>query len=100
MDDALRNKIKQFCRIDYDDDDELIDFFVSAVDEELSDLIPDYTPENRTKRQELIVCVYAKSLYDTRELTQTIDRDKMRLVLSSMLGNERYKKEWEVSNGA
>ena len=43
-------ELKAYCRIDYDDDDEVIKLIYAAVLEEMTDLIKDFNPEALTKR--------------------------------------------------
>lgn len=84
-------EIKQYCRIDYYDDDEIIELLRDTVFEELADLIPDFNKEQMTNRQKLLALVFIKDLYDNREKYQKTDKETMRqsvrsLLLKEMLG--------------
>lgn len=84
-------EIKQYCRIDYYDDDEIIELLRDTVFEELADLIPDFNKEQMTNRQKLLALVFIKDLYDNRDKYQKTDKETMRqsvrsLLLKEMLG--------------
>lgn len=83
-------ELKEYCRIDYDDDDKVIKMIYDAVLEEMTDLIKDFNPEELTNRQKLLVCVYVKEAYDNRDRTTPID-DKVRFAVQSMMLKERLK---------
>ena len=84
-------EIKQYCRIDYYDDDEIIELLRDTVFEELADLIPNFDKEQMTNRQKLLTLVFIKDLYDNRDKYQKSDKETMRqsvrsLLLKEMLG--------------
>lgn len=84
-------EIKQYCRIDYYDDDEIIELLRDTIFEELADLIPDFDKEQMTNRQKLLALVFIKDLYDNRDKYQKSDKETMRqsvrsLLLKEMLG--------------
>lgn len=84
-------EIKQYCRIDYYDDDEIIELLRDTVFEELADLIPNFNKEQMTNRQKLLALVFIKDLYDNRDKYQKTDKETMRqsvrsLLLKEMLG--------------
>lgn len=81
-------EIKQYCRIDYDDDDELILFFQNVVFEELADLISGFDKDNMTARQKLLVLVFIKDLYDNRDKYQATGKETMRQAVRSLLLKE------------
>ena len=85
-----RQKYKAYCRIDYDDDDEVIKLIYAAVLEEMTDLIKDFNPEALTNRQKLLICMYVKEAYDNRDRTAPTD-DKVRFAVQSMMLKERLK---------
>lgn len=62
-------EIKQYIRVDYTDDDSLIELMIDAVVDEMQELIPKFDPENPTNRQKLLICSYVKELYDKRDRT-------------------------------
>lgn len=82
--------IKQFCRIDYDDDDDLLCIMLQAVYQDMKDLISDFDEKNITPRQQMIVMVSMKSLYDDREKYKK-DSELLKTSVSSMLMKEVYK---------
>jgi uncharacterized phage protein (predicted DNA packaging) len=83
-------ELKAYCRIDYDDDDEVINMIYAAVLEEMADLIKDFDPEAPTNRQKLLICMYVKEAYDNRDRTAPTD-DKVRFAVQSMMLKERLK---------
>ena len=82
--------IKKFCRIDYDDDDDLLCLMLSAVYQEMEELIKDFDKSNITPRQQMIVMTSMKSLYDERE-KYTKDTELLKTSVSSMLLKEVLK---------
>lgn len=84
-------EIKQYCRIDYDDDDELILFFQNVVFEELADLISGFDKDNVTARQKLLVLVFIKDLYDNRDKYQATGKETMRQAVRSLLLKEMLR---------
>ena len=84
-------EITQYCRIDYDDDDELILFFQNVVFEELADLISGFDKDNMTARQKLLVLVFIKDLYDNRDKYQATGKETMRQAVRSLLLKEMLR---------
>ena len=80
--------IKQYCRVDYYDDDDLIALMRDAVFEEMADVIPDFDAERLTSRQKILALVYIKDLYDNREKSENKKSD-MRAAVRSMLLKEQ-----------
>ena len=85
--------VKQYCRVDYDDDDELLSLMLSAAIEELLDLIPGMNAAAMSARQKLLCLTVIKDLYDNRERDadgkkKTADKDAMRQAVRSMLLRE------------
>lgn len=81
-------EIKQYCRIDYYDDDEIIELLRDTVFEELADLIPDFDKTKMTNRQKLLALVFIKDLYDNRDKYQKSDKETMRQAVRSLLLKE------------
>jgi uncharacterized phage protein (predicted DNA packaging) len=77
-------ELKAYCRIDYDDDDEVIKLIYAAVLEEMTDLIKDFNPEALTNRQKLLICMYVKEAYDNRDRTAPTD-NKVRFAVRLQL---------------
>lgn len=84
------SELKAYMRVDYDDDDAIIQLIRDAVIEEMKDLIPEFDPENMTSRQRVLMCVYTKELYDKRDQT-TPTAENVRFAIQSMLLKERLK---------
>lgn len=85
--------VKQYCRVDYDDDDALLSLMLSAAIEELLDLIPDMNAAAMSARQKLLCLTVIKDLYDNRERDadgkkSAADKDAMRQSVRSMLLRE------------
>ncbi len=81
-------EIKQYCRIDYSDDDEILELLRDTVFEELADLIPNFNKEQMTNRQKLLALVFIKDLYDNRDKYQKSDKETMRQAVRSLLLKE------------
>lgn len=82
--------IKKFLRIDYDDDDDLLCVMLSAVYQDMKDLIKDFDENKTTPRQQMIVMTSMKSLYDDRE-KYAKNSELLKTSVSSMLLKEVYK---------
>lgn len=85
--------VKQYCRVDYDDDDALLSLMLSAAIEELLDLIPDMNAAAMSARQKLLCLTVIKDLYDNRQRDadskkSASDKDAMRQSVRSMLLRE------------
>lgn len=83
-------EIKQYLRVDYTDDDSLIEMMLDAVVEEMTELIPTFDPNKPTNRQKLLICAYVKELYDQRGNTTT-SPEKIRYVVQSLLLKEMLR---------
>ena len=59
--------VKSYLRVDYADDDELIRLMIDATAETLGELIPGYNAAAPTARQDLLLLMSVKDLYDHRE---------------------------------
>lgn len=90
-------EIKQYIRIDYTDDDSLIELMIDAVVDEMQELIPKFDPENPTNRQKLLICSYVKELYDKRDRTYNNGKvssdstERIRYTVQSMLLKEMLR---------
>ena len=49
-------ELKQYLRVDYTDDDSMIELMHDAVIDEMKELIPSFDPEKPTNRQNLFIC--------------------------------------------
>ena len=66
-DDMSLKELKQYLRVDYTDDDSMIELMHDAVIDEMKELIPSFDPEKPTNRQKILICSYVKELYDHRD---------------------------------
>lgn len=82
--------IKNFIRVDYDDDDEIIKLMYNATLQEMAELIPDFNAEQPTYRQQILILTSIKELYDDRT-KRTAKPEQLRAAISSMLLKEIYK---------
>lgn len=80
---------KQYCRIDYNDDDEIIEIMIDATLQELKKMIKNFDEENITQRQKLLIFVTVKQLYDNREKYGDGGKE-LQTAISSMLLEEMY----------
>lgn len=81
---------KLYARVDYDDDDSMIQLMLDAVVDEMQELIPTFDAEAPTNRQRLLILAYVKELYDGRGNT-TVSQDKLRYAVQSMLLKEMLR---------
>ena len=49
-------EVKQYIRVDYTDDDELIELMLNATLDEMKELIPSFDPDKITNRQKILIC--------------------------------------------
>lgn len=83
-------KLKEYLRVDFDDDDAIIQLMLDAVIDEMEELIPTFDRENLTNRQQLLVCAYVKELYDERG-AMTGNQEKLRYAIQSLLLKEKLR---------
>ena len=83
-------EIKQYIRVDYDDDDSLILLIYGAVIDEMKELIDDFDEENITNRQKLLILSYIKEIYDNRDRTVS-KPDNIRYTVQSLLLKEMLR---------
>lgn len=84
-------EVKQYIRVDYTDDDSLIELMIDAVTDEMQELIPKFDPENPTNRQKLLIFSYVKELYDKRDRMSGDTTERLRYVVQSMLLKEMLR---------
>lgn len=82
--------IKQYMRVDYDDDDEIIKLLLDTVLDEMTEQIPDFNRESPTNRQKILIMTSVKELYDNRE-KRAEKPETLRTAISSMLIKEICK---------
>lgn len=77
--------VKEYIRVDYSDDDEILWIMHNAVIDEIKELIPAFDEKNITNRQKLLILTYIKELYDNRDQMTEKDQDVRYAVRSMML---------------
>ena len=82
--------VKQYLRVDYDDDDAIIKLLLEAVNAEMCELIPEFDAEKPTARQQVLILASVKELYDDRA-KRTEKPEYLRAAISSMLLKEMFK---------
>lgn len=87
---ARRRWVKQYARIDYEDDDELVDIMTEAAVQSMAEVIPAFNAAAMTARQKIIMAATVKDLYDHREKYGK-DAQKMKIACASMLLSEIYE---------
>lgn len=83
-------QVKAYIRVDYEDDDALIQLLMDAVTDEMKELIPKFDPESPTNRQKVLICAYVKELYDERGNT-TASKEKIRYAVQSLMLKEMLR---------
>lgn len=83
-------KLKEYLRVDYDDDNEIIQLMLDAVIDEMEELIPSFQRDSPTNRQKLLICTYVKEMYDNRDRT-TNSQEKVRFAVQSMMLKEMLR---------
>lgn len=77
--------VKEYLRVDYNDDDEILWIMHDAVIDEMKELILAFDEQNITNRQKLLILTYIKELYDNRDQMTEKDQDVRYAVRSMML---------------
>lgn len=77
--------VKEYVRVDYSDDDDILWIMHDAVIDEMKELIPTFDEKNITNRQKLLILTYIKELYDNRDQMTEKDQDVRYAVRSMML---------------
>lgn len=77
--------VKEYLRVDYSDDDEILWIMHDAVIDEMKELIPAFDERNITSRQKLLILTYIRELYDNRDQMTEKDQDVRYAVRSMML---------------
>lgn len=83
-------QVKAYIRVDYDEDDELIQLMLDAVIDEMQELIPKFDAEKPTNRQKILICAYVKELYDERGNT-TASQERIRYAVRSLMLKEMLR---------
>lgn len=77
--------VKEYLRVDYSDDDEILWIMHDSVIDEMKELIPAFDERNITSRQKLLILTYIRELYDNRDQMTEKDQDVRYAVRSMML---------------
>ena len=92
---ALTEKAKKYARIDYTDDDDLIEIMIEAAVESMADVIPSFDADKMTGRQKIILFTTVKDLYDNRDKygdqTSGVEKQHLKIAAASMLLSEIYE---------
>lgn len=83
-------KLKEYLRVDYDDDDATIQLMLDAVLDEMDEVIPKFDRDAPTNRQKLLIFAYVKELYDGRG-NMAASQEKMRYAIQSMMLKEMLR---------
>lgn len=86
--------IKQYIRVDYTDDDNIIELMLDVVVDEMKELIPKFDSEHPSNRQKILICAGVKELYDHRDKTYNNGKisddstERIRYTIQSMMLKE------------
>ena len=83
-------KLKEYLRVDFPDDDGIIGLILDAVMDEMQELIPGFDREAPTNRQKLLICTYVKEMYDNRDRT-VAGQKSIRFAVQSMMLKEMIR---------
>ena len=86
----LTAKAKKYARIDYDDDDDLVEIMVEAVTESMGNVIPGFNADAMTGRQKIILFKSVKDLYDDRDKYGK-EKQQLKVAAASMLLSEMFE---------
>ena len=59
-------ELKEYLRVDFDDDDAVIQLMLDAVLDEMEEVVPKFDRDAPTNRQKLLIFSYVKEVYDGR----------------------------------
>lgn len=83
-------KLKEYLRVDFDDDDATIQLMLDAVLDEMDEVIPKFDRDAPTNRQKLLIFAYVKELYDGRG-NMAASQEKLRYAIQSMMLKEMLR---------
>ena len=89
---------KTYCRIDYDDDIEILELMIDTTLDEMAELIQNFDRNNLTSRQKLLAFMSVKELYDNRDKYRS-DTKTISSAVSSMLRIKIIRKTTSVVDG-
>lgn len=83
-------ELKEYLRVDFDDDDAVIQLMLDAVLDEMDEVIPTFDRDAPTNRQKLLIFAYVKEVYDGRG-NMTASQEKLRYAVHSMMLKEMLR---------
>lgn len=83
-------ELKEYLRVDFDDDDAVIQLMLDAVLDEMEEVVPKFDRDAPTNRQKLLIFSYVKEVYDGRG-NMTASQEKMRYAVQSMMLKEMLR---------
>lgn len=83
-------ELKEYLRVDFDDDDAVIQLMLDAVLDEMEEVIPKFDRDAPSNRQKLLIFSYVKEVYDGRG-NMTASQEKMRYAVQSMMLKEMLR---------
>lgn len=87
---TLTAQAKKYARIDYVDDDDLVEIMVEAAVESMAEVIPAFDADSMTGRQKIILYKSVKNLYDDRDKFGK-EKQELKIAAASMLLSEIYE---------
>ena len=87
---TLTAQAKKYARIDYTDDDDLVEIMVEAAVESMAEVIPAFDADSMTGRQKIILYKSVKNLYDDRDKFGK-EKQELKIAAASMLLSEIYE---------
>jgi len=87
-------EVKTFIRVDYDDDDNLIELLIDNAENYLKDAIDDYDSKIENERfknkTRLAILVLVSNWYDNRDFTEFKIEEKVRYTLHSLIQQMKH----------
>ena len=81
-------ELKQYLRVDYTDDDSMIELMHDAVIDEMKELIPSFDPEKPTNRQKIYD--HRDRMYNNGKITSD-STERIRYAIQSMMLKETLR---------
>lgn len=75
-------EVKQFLKIDYDDEDNTIELLIGAAKEYITNSIREY--DSSSSRMKLLLMTLVSSMYENKEYTINVNNEKVRHIIRSM----------------
>ena len=85
------NKVKNYLRVDFDDDDAIIETYIIATEKFLKTLCEkDEFEEDKQELAEIYMLAVISELYNSRNLTVDKAEQRVRTIMQSLLNQLRY----------